>query len=136
MRELMQNYEERQKKMKEMNEGIESGDEDSDDDDDDDDEGGGRFGGSCRGDGAAEKTLEFYDNQSGSATTVQVTEMDLSDIHEVSVSSSSLPALPKPEKPLGKKAKRQGKGRSRQVKKEFLAKSKRAKHKGGRTGGK
>jgi len=129
MRELMQNYEERQEKMKRMEEGLGSGDEDEvEDSDDDEDEGGG----SGRGDGAEDKTLEFYDNQSGSATTVQVTEMDLTDIHEVSVSASSLPALPKPEKPLGKKAKRAGKGRARQVKKEFLAKSKRAKKKGGR----
>ena len=39
--------------------------------------------------------MEFGDTRKGTATVVEVKEMDLSDFHESASSFSSLPALPK-----------------------------------------
>lgn len=127
-RELMLAYEARQKRMKAMNAGLDPDNEDAEDDDEDEAE-------EEEEEEDDNATMQFFDNQSGSATTVEVAEMNLDEIHSVSVSASTLPALPKPEKPLGRKKKREGKGRARQVKKDRLQKSKRAKHQGGRGGG-
>lgn len=105
-RELMENYQTRVAEMKEIADqakrlemrkelGQESSEHDSDDDSDDQEEDDDAM----PIDPPTKAVMAFGDARSGTATTVEVKEMDLSEFHDSSVLSYTPPFLSRPSQP-------------------------------------
>jgi hypothetical protein len=117
-REMLDAYEERMQKMREFESEVaftgSDASEDDDDDDDDDDDGtrGERGAGSVAAAHGPSK-MTFGDREEGTASVVEVEEMDLSSLSRQSVSATLLPALPPAEGPMSKRLKKKIKGPQR-----------------------
>jgi hypothetical protein len=115
-REMLDAYEERMQKMREFESevafiGSDASEDDDDDDDDDDTRGKGGAGSVAAAHGPSKMT--FGDRAEGTASVVEVEEMDLSALSRQSVSAGLLPALPPAEGPMSKRLKKKIKGPQR-----------------------
>lgn len=91
MKDLMDKYDERLQKMKEMGQVPAKRDSNTSSDDSDDIEDDDNDETAVAPQEQETSRMEFFDPGSGSATTVEVQEMNLEDIHRVSVGYNTLP---------------------------------------------